>query len=199
MNTNELNTIRATYYRNRPGVVVIRDKKSSAVAAIYEMAGKVYACMFHGKGRKPAAHYCYRNADRRAEAVAEFFANVHHWEAAVVTRRAARKSAPLGVEVGDVLLSSWGYEQTNIDYYEVTAIIGSRMVEIRPIGQETVETGYMQGKCVPVPGLYIGEPMRKAAKDGAVKIASYASAYKVEPTIIAGAKVYASSHWTAYA
>jgi hypothetical protein len=34
------------------------------------------------------------------------------------------------VKVGDIFYSSWGYDQTNIDYYMVTKLIGKTMVEI---------------------------------------------------------------------
>lgn len=100
--------------------------------------------------------------------------------------------------------SSWGYDQTNIDYYEVTKLIGKTMVEIREIGAESVSDNgpAMTGSCVPRPGHYIGEPMRKTVStyDGqSVRIASYASAYKIETQEVGGVKVYPVDHWTAYA
>ena len=36
-------------------------------------------------------------------------------------------------KVGDVLESSWGYEQTNIDLYQVIALNGKSMVTVRAI------------------------------------------------------------------
>ena len=37
------------------------------------------------------------------------------------------------VKIGDIFYSSWGYDQTNIDYYMVTKIIGKTFVEIQKI------------------------------------------------------------------
>jgi len=42
------------------------------------------------------------------------------------------------VEIGHILRDSWGYDQTNIDYYKVIRKTAS-MVEIRKIGQKLVQ------------------------------------------------------------
>jgi hypothetical protein len=42
------------------------------------------------------------------------------------------------VEIGHILKDSWGYDQTNIDYYKVIRKTAA-MVEIRKIGQKLVE------------------------------------------------------------
>ena len=38
-----------------------------------------------------------------------------------------------GLKVGDVLVSSWGYEQTNLDFYQVIALNGKSMVTVRKV------------------------------------------------------------------
>ena len=42
------------------------------------------------------------------------------------------------VEIGHILSASWGYDQTNIDYYKVIRKTAT-MVEVRAIGQKFVE------------------------------------------------------------
>ena len=37
------------------------------------------------------------------------------------------------IKEGDIFYSSWGYDQTNIDYYKVTKLIGKASVELVPI------------------------------------------------------------------
>jgi hypothetical protein len=42
-----------------------------------------------------------------------------------MTTKTNKKSQPVneaGIVVGDILVSSWGYDQTNIDYYKVIAV-----------------------------------------------------------------------------
>lgn len=46
-----------------------------------------------------------------------------------------------GVTVGDVFVESWGYDQTNVDYYQVIRTTKA-MVELREIGAETVGNGH---------------------------------------------------------
>jgi len=109
------------------------------------------------------------------------------------------------LKVGDVLYSSWGYEQTNIDYYQVVALIGKTMVSVRKIACEREQTEWEQGRSVPAVNQFIGEPMRRKIKKfdhtgaGCVSITSYSLAYPLEYTEIDGMRVYKSKHWSSYA
>jgi len=44
-----------------------------------------------------------------------------------------------GVKVGDVFAMSWGYEQTNNDFFQVVALKGSSMIKIKEIGSKQTE------------------------------------------------------------
>ena len=46
----------------------------------------------------------------------------------------------LGVKIGDIFSYSWGYEQTNVNYFQVVALKGTKQVIIREISYETAET-----------------------------------------------------------
>ena len=65
---------------------------------------------------------------------------------------------------GDILVASWGYDQTNINFYEVIRVTKS-MVVVRELAQErkddTCDTFAMTGTCIPKKGEYIGREMRK--------------------------------------
>jgi hypothetical protein len=178
------------------GAVKFADRESSAVVYAFTNAkGKPALIGFHGRAQKPDFHYYYRDEERRERAAREFFKRWRDWEAA----RKAYRAKPHSLKVGSILRSSWGYDQTNIDYYEVTKLIGQQMVEIREIEQTSYENGWLRGRCAPLPGAFKGEPMRKRARDNSVKIASYAYAFLIEPKIEAGIPVYEDSGWTAYA
>ena len=43
-----------------------------------------------------------------------------------------------GIEIGNVFVSLWGYEQTNFSLYQVTRIVGKAMVEVKEIQHETL-------------------------------------------------------------
>jgi len=100
-----------------------------------------------------------------------------------MTTTEPRRTTP---EVGDILRSTWGYDQTNVDYYQVTRITPSGLsIGIRPIGYATREnTGeWAQDYVTPAPGNFIGPEKLKRAKphydgDGyQVRITSYSNAY----------------------
>lgn len=40
-----------------------------------------------------------------------------------------------GVEVGQVFVASWGYEQTNIDFYQVVGVT-AKSIKLRPIAKD---------------------------------------------------------------
>ena len=97
---------------------------------------------------------------------------------------ARRAPTPRNLNVGDVLCSSWGYEQTNVDWYIVDSLVGKASVKIQKVGSKRDydnPTG-MAGKCFPDINNKIGEPFTKRAQGDCVKIESYARAYKVDPS-----------------
>lgn len=63
----------------------------------------------------------------------------------MVTR--VEKPLPV-VKVGDIYVSHWGYDQTNVDYYRV-AQVKAKTAVLNQIGCTKTYTGHMQGVCVP--------------------------------------------------
>jgi hypothetical protein len=161
------------------------------------------AIAFGGKRTKPDWHYRFRSEDRLLGKIREWSDGIKQRQERVAERKAER-SQPHDLKVGDVMVCSWGWEQTNIDYYECTAIRGKRQVVVRQIAAERIETRSMQGQCVPKPGHFIGDEQIKTvityADEPSVKINGYATATRIKPiATVAGAKIYPVAHWTAYA
>ena len=210
------------------GAVKITHKRLPAIVYLATTCnGRPCAVGFYGKANKPSFNYQFRYEERRAQAVAEWFKRLEEIEASKKARREQRSAYVHDVKAGDIFRSSWGYDQTNIDYYQIVRLIGAHMAEVREIQQQRQETAWQQGDCVPAPGHWATEadyseagekhkaehgyyPQKNKASfrvkiqgEGSsgpyFKVASYANAYRVKPlTEIAGAKVYGSSHWTAY-
>ena len=84
-----------------------------------------------------------------------------------------------GFKVGDILYDSWGYEQTNIDFYQVIEV-KPKSVIIRPIGQEVTEEGNMSGHTIPIKDCFTGEPVTKKLTgwwNGEKSVATISSKY----------------------
>ena len=81
--------------------------------------------------------------------------------------------------------ASWGYDQTNIDYYEVVSRT-AKTVQLRPIAKRLVRaTGDMSELVEPIPGKYIGSAFRRKVHTehrDAVQIDSVSAAYPWDGT-----------------
>jgi hypothetical protein len=75
-----------------------------------------YALVFRGSAGKPDWHYRFKTDERRQQTIADFRASVASAQArrdAVQQERAAWTN-PL--TVGAILYTSWGYDQTNVEF-----------------------------------------------------------------------------------
>lgn len=113
--------------------------------------------------------------------------------------RANQKAKQQAVKVGDIFRSSWGYDQTNVDYYQITKLVGKTMVELIEVAQEAYDLTSMSGKCIPKPDEFIGEMMRKKINGDHIKISSSQYAYLETPEVVAGCKIYKGTHFSSYA
>ena len=69
------------------------------------------------------------------------------------------------IKVGDIFVDSWGYDQTNIDFYKVTKKMN-----------KSVKRGQCSVTVVPDPDHVIGEEMTKLPKDGWIRTKSFSRA-----------------------
>ena len=149
------------------------------VCYLYDSRSKRPAVLMYGGNRSKADHhYSYRTEQEARDAAARYLDGLAAREASKVERRTAA-GRPHTLKVGQVLRCSWGYEQTNIDFYEVVELVGQHFVNIRPIAQRAVgECSGPTERVAPAVGDYTGDVMRKrATATNSVRIASYASAY----------------------
>lgn len=63
-------------------------------------------------------------------------------------------------KVGDIFSCSWGYGQTNVDFYKVTRVM-KKQIEVRPIAEyRKYSEGGMSGSTMPKPNEFVGVPQR---------------------------------------
>ena len=123
---------------------------------------------WRGKQRSPYAYHRFRNLDKREAWISEQKAG----EDASVKFKAelaetkARQVAEMceQIKVGTLLHYSWGYDQTQCEYFQVVART-ARTATIREIGSESVpgSDGFMSEYRRPVPDAFLdsSRPMRK--------------------------------------
>lgn len=183
------------------------DDQDLGIQVYYKNTPCISAICFVGRAINPTWHYRFKDGQQRINEVTRTFKNVAERAEYKAARKAkaAEAQANHGVKVGDVFRSSWGYDQTNVDYYQVVAV-GKKTATFCKIAQLAESNGYLQGDCVPAPNQFIGKPFKKLIQKSStessayIKIYSFANAYKIEPVaVVANKPIYESSHWTAYA
>ena len=89
-------------------------------------------------------------------------------------------------KVGDILLSTWGWEQTNSNYYKVLKVMGKmvELIELNEIETPKPDSYCMFGTTMPVLDSTKGVPFRKKFKDG------YNGGYRVSISNYAGASLW---------
>lgn len=127
-----------------------------------ERQGKIVsytAITFTGKAQKPSIFSGYGSAQRRQEVVESWLANISEHAAMKAQNRQAKKEAVCPFKEGDIISGSWGYDQTNVEFFEIVAAKG-RKVTIRELGHASIKgsEGFMCESVVPNHGCYIGEP-----------------------------------------
>jgi hypothetical protein len=143
------------------GVTTYKAKDGGMVAYTYtRSATQAVIKAYKGKALKPYYFYSIK-PEQLAKKLEQLFKE-HAAITAMRKEQKAKANAPHKFEVGHILRSMWGYDQTNIDYYQVTAVLGPRMIEIRPIASQNVSSDgpSMTGKCVPALDAFKGGPMR---------------------------------------
>jgi len=120
-----------------------------------EKRGERYIAAWMPRAKRP--RYAYKvSTDKEYDiAVSKIAAEAEEFRRYDEAIDKASQTLRESLRVDDILYTSWGYEQTNVDFYQVTSIRGC-IVEIRPIAAEITETGFMCGTTVPVLDAFTG-------------------------------------------
>ena len=161
--------------------VEIKDSKSSAVVYQYEKDNKYLLIAYSGKSGKPHFHYRYVSRNDRDQKAASFFDQIQRSEAERAKRQQEKRDFKHTLKVGDILNSSWGYDQTNVSFYMVTRVT-AKSVDIVQIGSDRVEGSEGMMCCYVKPDAsYLGERYsnKRVSEGNHIKLSSseYASPY----------------------
>lgn len=147
---------RAQRYRVPPDAREAREEGVEAVAYLYEHKGLAAATCFSGRRSKPDVHVAFHRAEDRDERVKEWFERQRRLQ----QRKRARDEYRHGLQVGDVIVNEWGYDQTNVDFYQVVGRT-AKTVTLKRIAAQSIpgSAGFMCDRVVPVPGKFLDSGM----------------------------------------
>jgi hypothetical protein len=119
--------------------------------------------------KKPLFNYRFRSVERMLEFCNEWIErverNINAEKARKEQKKLAQQNMKHNFQVGQVLYNSWGWEQTNIDFYEIVEV-KAKSILIRSICKFFPENqkgniNSMAGYVAPMKGHYNGEPQLK--------------------------------------
>ena len=136
-------------------------------------------------GYKIEFNYRFGTVQRMFDHCEKYLAGLARAEEFKAERKAQRATeraeAVANVKEGDIYVASWGWEQTNVDAYQVVAKKGAT-VTLREIGLETVQDseGFMSDHVIPVPNWFIGDEFKKRITGRRINISDCQTAFPVE-------------------
>ena len=144
----EAQGLKITFDAERPVATCIRETKRA------RMGYKVEFC------------YRFKSAERMYQYCEGFLAGLEEAarlkEERKAARAAERAAAKENVKKGDIFVATWGWEQTNVDAYQVVGKKGAT-VTLREIALRTIEDSehFMSDRVVPVLNHFIGVAFTK--------------------------------------
>lgn len=104
-------------------------------------------------------------------------------------------------KVGDVFVGSWGFEQTNVNFYQIVSIKGKKFGFREIKSKADYNSHYMTGKKVPLENEFLNEEVyeKNISKYGNFKINDSIKIKPAEYEMVDGKKVYESMFYSCYA
>lgn len=148
-------------------VEVMADAGITVIRYSGAKTGKPAAAVYSGKSENPLWDYFFGNENSREQYIAD---QVEKSKAAMSVRQEraqAKREFQHDLKDGDILYSSWGYDQTNINFYEVIGVVGKQVL-IREVESKVVRQERGADYVVPVPGHFTSrsKPLKKIPQKG---------------------------------
>ena len=177
-NIQKMRPLRVNTMRDETQVVIKSLDNIGGVVYSSELAGKFYARGYLRQGKNPQFNYMFSSEARRTEYVTDWAERLAEREADKVAARAVKKASKHSLVVGDILNTSWGYDQTNVEFYQVVGLKAKTMVILREIGSIQHDGSHV----LPARDSFTGEMFAKRvnAQYNVVKISSCQRAYPTD-------------------
>jgi hypothetical protein len=134
-----------------------------------------YLIVFRGRSDKPLAHHWFANDQKRMDFMEKIVKANRDALASKKQDQQKRKEFQTSIQVGDIYYTSWGYDQTNVSFYQVVAVKG-KMIEARLIGKKIVGSEAGSDYVVPVKGDFRGTSFKALPRE----ISNGREAFKVK-------------------
>lgn len=119
--------------------------------------GKFLGIAFVAKQTKPIWHHIFHSDASRQKMIVDLLSDRRARAARKADESAKRKSFVPNIALGTVFSTSWGYDQTNVEFFEVVGHYGKKGVQVRPVSSRVVSADGGCNYVMPNIGSYCGE------------------------------------------
>jgi len=173
-------------------VEVLMDKPNAEKRIIYDLiivaydssfSGTIRPCLkiFRGTASRPIANFYYHTKEQRETAIDSYVNSAESRIARKAEKQREKKSFTPTLKIDDILYTSWGYDQTNVDFFQIVGTKGC-FVKVRQIMSQQVEGtgGFMCCNVMPQKGcFFMGKPAlrRKVCQGNTLRISECETAW----------------------
>jgi len=145
-------------YKNNPKWTEITTKVQGIRAFINKTDAAVV--LFHGKKKNPTRLYKFKSMDQTLVYIDEEIKKQFDRNAQKETHKLEKAEQAIknraNVKVGDIFHTSWGYDQTNVEFFQVIEKPTPARVIVRPISMQSEDASYMSAHVKPIKDSFIG-------------------------------------------
>jgi hypothetical protein len=164
-----------------PKQLTTKIKENNFVDFIWNNDKDKPSCIaFPKKGKNKLWWYRFKNVEQMNNRINDLISSYEEREKRKQEYKAERLK-PHTLKVGDILYTSWGYDQTNIDFYKVVKLVGKTSVMLCKMYNQ-----YLESDCIASDRVIPGEIKENAepflkrvnGKDNHINISSFEFARK---------------------
>lgn len=139
--------------------------------------GRIVAKCFTNRSSKSRWYYQFKTYENFERKVRETIED-NNSSLKIKEEYKKERLKPHTLKIGDILCSSWGYDQTNVDFYIVTEVVGKNSVKIAKVSNITEEETYHSDRVKPSDRIVSKEKLcRVNGSRNSVSINSFTWAY----------------------
>ena len=128
----------------------------------YDEDDKYYLKIWKANGAHPFDNYYFRSIERRQTFIDDRIDSAESRTARKAERNRIKSAFKADLKPGDIYYTSWGYDQTNVDFYRVDSVKGSFAI-LQEIAAKHIpdSDGSMSCRVIADPTRTVGDPIRK--------------------------------------
>jgi len=141
---------------------------------------KLVAMCHSNKTKKPIWHYRFQDINQMRLRIEQTIKQRIEHKKEVINKR-ERVKQPHTFKVGDFICCSWGYDQTNIDFYMITEIVSDRSVRLAKVKSKVYESEETYDLVVPTNEIIGKTQLKKVGRNTLneyVKFSSFEYGFK---------------------